>query len=82
MPSLPLPEAIEEEESNAEVIRNVARQTVAASVPEEIGLRPWVAIIALLVVVTTNPAVPLAMVGALALVYLSYDISHRRKGLR
>lgn len=75
MPSIPLIEPDVEAESNAEVIRSVVRNTVTAAVPKEIGLRAWVALVVVLLVVATNPVIPLALAGALACVYLSVDLT-------
>jgi len=81
MPSLPTREDDSEEQTNAEVIRDIARDALNATVPKEIGFRDWAALIVLLVVVTTNPSNPLALAGTIACLFIAVDftrVGHRR----
>jgi hypothetical protein len=75
MPSLPGYEEPEVEESNAEVIRDIARSAYAAAVPKEIGLFTWVALVVILLVVATNPTIPLVVAGVLACLYVAVDLT-------
>lgn len=79
MPSLPLPEPADDEHSNAEVIRDIARSALNAAGAEKIGPRAYVALVVLLVVAITNPLIPLAVAGGIAGFILTLDIARVRK---
>jgi hypothetical protein len=79
MPSLPLPEPNDEEQSNAEVIRGIARSALNAAGAEKIGARAYVTLFVLVLAAITNPVLPLAIAGGFAGVILSLDIARVRK---